>query len=131
MTTSNSSPAPLSANSNAGQGPPKSPLAALAFLSFTLERCGHLRLNGIAQAWHDFLFVLLVGSLSVDLFLELMRSTTAGLHGARQKVEPVWPAIADMWRALGGLLRVLLPPLPFSLARRQAKTLSTEQQELN
>ncbi len=110
MNGSNSSPGLLSASQNKGQGSPKTPLAALAFLSLVFEKCQHLPFNGAAEAWHELLFLLLIGSLCVDLALELLRNTTAGLHGARLKVEPVWPAIADMWQALIGLLKVLLPP---------------------
>jgi hypothetical protein len=125
VNVSNSSPVPLS---HKGQGP-KSPLAALALLSLVLERCREFQVDGMAQAWHDFLFLLLIGSLSVDLFLELLRSTTAGLHGARAKIEPVWPAIADMCKALTGLLKALLPPRQNSSSAAESQRRSESRTE--
>jgi hypothetical protein len=105
-----STPGPLSASRLFGQHQFHHPLGIIGVVSLVVDKAIHLRLDQLTHGWHDLLFVLLAGSFSIDLILELIRSTAAGLHNTRQRLEPAWAAIFELAMAAAALLVVLLPP---------------------
>lgn len=82
----------------------------LAFFTFIFGKLHEFHFDLLTKAWHELLFGLLVATLSIDLVIELLRSTASGIRGARLRFEPIWPALADVGRALRELVGVFLPP---------------------
>src|SRR5437867_13081221 len=103
------SPTVLSAGSRQDQSS-RSPLGTVAVLSLLFDKATHLHIDQLAHAWHDLLFLLLVSSFSLDLIVELIRGTASGLHNARKRFEPVWPAIFELAFAIVSLALVFIPP---------------------
>ena len=104
------SPAVLSAASRIGQPISRSALGAFAVVSLLIDKLKHLHIDDFAHGWHDLLFTLLAASFSIDLIVELIRCTASAIHGARNRLEPIWPAISDLATAVVSFLSVLLPP---------------------